>query len=363
MKSKCEIISVGKRRDGGTRYWCLRHRSDATAKYGVPAVKCRHADIKPPSKSETLVLDIANYRGGVALWGAVPPVYDTTRQPLDRGIHVHARKEIGSPKEIDASFRCVSLFDSRDVNKQAEIAELDAIYYMVSSIFGFSMSQVECARCGLPHLDKDWFSLHPHKRHLCAGCGQYFSDSKVGIGNPLIGAQILFDILPRPTLLSKKTLQINQRDFLGGIQIWGSNSSIFWTGDQPEEEGIHVHVYDRNGKDVIHDDTYEQVIIDGTSLDPSMVRTLMAQRSLPHICERLISMECPICKLAHFDSKHAGFSTKKVFQCLGCGTEFPSKGKLRNVISNPLIDILSKLAENAPRDPQIHRMGLLPETL
>src|SRR6267378_3294771 len=31
---RCKIVVVGKRRDGGTRYWCLKHRADATAKYG-----------------------------------------------------------------------------------------------------------------------------------------------------------------------------------------------------------------------------------------------------------------------------------------------------------------------------------------
>src|SRR5687768_1337518 len=30
VKHNCNIVSVGKRRDGGTRYWCLAHRADAT---------------------------------------------------------------------------------------------------------------------------------------------------------------------------------------------------------------------------------------------------------------------------------------------------------------------------------------------
>src|SRR2546428_5894229 len=86
----CRIVPVGKRRDGGTRYWCLTHKADATAKYGRPARVCRYSNVAPITSAETLVLDISEYGGGVALWGAVPPVYDTTRQPLDRGIHVHA---------------------------------------------------------------------------------------------------------------------------------------------------------------------------------------------------------------------------------------------------------------------------------
>jgi hypothetical protein len=49
------------------------------------------------------------------------------------------------------------------------------------------MTFVTCTYCGWPHLDKDWFSVHPHRRHLCAGCGKYFYDRVTGIGNPIIG--------------------------------------------------------------------------------------------------------------------------------------------------------------------------------
>ena len=99
--SACDIVSVGKRRDGGTRYWCLRHKADATAKYGRPASQCRTAHIPPIGAADTLALDIDKYEGGIALWGAVPPVYDTTTQPIDRGVHVHARTMVGGVKEMD----------------------------------------------------------------------------------------------------------------------------------------------------------------------------------------------------------------------------------------------------------------------
>ena len=42
---------------------------------------------------KVLDLNLDQYPGGVGLWGAVPPVYDTTRLPLDFGIHVHARRD------------------------------------------------------------------------------------------------------------------------------------------------------------------------------------------------------------------------------------------------------------------------------
>src|ERR1700730_6494690 len=94
----CDIKPVGKRRDGGTRYWCLAHKADATAKYGRRAKVCRAAHLPPILPEEFLELDLDQYRGGVALWGAVPPIYDTTCLPLDFGIHVHARKDADGDK-------------------------------------------------------------------------------------------------------------------------------------------------------------------------------------------------------------------------------------------------------------------------
>src|SRR6266536_3161644 len=86
-QSECQIVAVGKRRDGGTRYWCLRHRADATAKYGRRSRSCRAAHIPPIRPEDVLDLSVDKYRGGVALWGAVPAVYDTTKLPMDGGIH------------------------------------------------------------------------------------------------------------------------------------------------------------------------------------------------------------------------------------------------------------------------------------
>lgn len=361
--NSCNIVSVGKRRDGGTRYWCLQHKADATAKYGVPAEKCRYADVPEISNSEIVKIDIADYPGGVALWGAVPPVYDTTVQPLDRGIHVHARQNAKTNKEIDETFRKVLLVDKNNRKRKAEINELDAIYYMVTSIFGYPMKYVECTRCQYPHLDKDWFSLNPHQRHLCAGCGQYFRDTSKAIGNPIKKTQELFENQPGKTKKIDRLLEIKQSDYKGGIQIWGSNSAIFWTGDVEEEEGIHVHAFTDDKSLPIIDDTFSKVVIDGVELDPSMVRILMAQKSIPHISGRVISFNCPHCSNSHFSPRESGFTPNKDHICNYCQKEFQSKGRLRNIIGNPLVQILSDLEEKAVRRTQKHNADLLPETL
>ena len=359
----CDVVSVGKRRDGGTRYWCMVHKADATEKYGRPAKACRAAHLPPILPHEILDLNIDEYPGGVALWGAVPPIYDTTRLPLDFGIHVHARKTAESKKSIDNTYRGVRLLARRLPPDGLLVSEIDAVYYMVSSVFGFETRYVRCTLCGYPHLDKDWFSIHPHRRHLCAGCGKHFRDTAVGIGNPIHATQELVGLLPRKPTEAPRTLSLRQSDYPGGIQIWGSNSAIIWSSEQSEEEGIHVHAHKHDGELPDIDDTFSHVEIDGLRLDPIMVRTLMAQNSLPHLEGRAVSLKCDLCGETEFSAGDQAFSPVVRHSCSKCGGRLSGRTRLRRTISNPLIATLERLATNAPRPPQQHITGLLPETL
>src|SRR5208282_929360 len=363
QSTQCDIVSVGKRRDGGTRYWCLRHKADATAKYGRRASQCRTAHIPPISAAETLTLDIDRYEGGIALWGAVPPVYDTTTQPMDRGIHVHARTTVGGVKEMDQTYRAVRIFGDRLPEEGILVSELDAIYYMVSSVFGYGMKHVTCSYCGYAHLDRDWFSVHPHRRHLCAGCGRHFRDTETGIGNPIYAVRDACGVTTLEPKLSGKKLDIKQADFPGGIQVWGSNPAFIWTSGINEEEGIHVHAFRENTGMPALDETYGRVTIDGMKLNASMVRTLMAQSALPSLTKRVLPIDCPSCHKAQFDVGDLAFTPSVERRCKACDHEFTAPGRLRKIIANPLPGVLARLAEKAPRQPQHHDLGLMPETL
>jgi hypothetical protein len=315
----CDIRPVGKRRDGGTRYWCLAHKADATAKYGRRAKVCRAAHLPPILPEEILELDLDQYSGGVALWGAVPPVYDTTRLPLDFGIHVHARKDTSGDKDIDHTYRSVRLIGRQLPSDGLQISEIDAVYYMVSSVFGFDTRHVRCTLCGYSHLDKDWFSIHPHRRHLCAGCGKNFRDTALGIGNPIRATQQILGLLPRKTKKAAKTLSLRQRDYPGGIQIWGSNPAIIWSSKKSEEEGIHVHAYKRDGELAKPDDTFSAAEIDGVRLNPVIVRTLMAQNSLPHLENRVVPLKCDCCGAMEFSAGEQAFTPVVGRTCSKCG--------------------------------------------
>jgi hypothetical protein len=360
----CDVFPIEKRRDGGTRYWCRAHRADATAKGGKPAKKCRLADKVPLRPDEIQTLDIDKYRGGVALWGAVPAVYDTTRRPMDSGIHIHARPRPGSKKELDFTFRAVRLIGKGLPPGGVVVNETDAIYYMISSVFGFSMSFVPCTFCRWPHLDKDWFSVHPHRRHLCSNCGKHFHDRTRGIGNPIIGVREACRATKHKVAPAAENLKIKQSDFPGGIQIWGSNPAFLWTQPKHEEEGIHVHAFKTDGQDDPDiDETFAEVVIDGVRLDPNMVRVLMAQNVLPSLKGRVKSMNCPNCGHAQFDEGEPAYVPSAIHTCTDCGCQFPTSGRMRNVVVNPLPAILEGLAQCALRVPQDHRLNLMPETL
>lgn len=358
--TRCHIVPVEKRRDGRLRYWCLEHKADATAKYGRPATRCRYADTPPILPSESLTIEPREY-SGVAIWGAVPPIYDTTRKPTERGVHVHARRAADGPKEVDATFRSVDLISQGQT--RFVISELDAIYYMASSVFGFPVKYIKCSLCGFPHLDKDWFSVHEHRRHLCAGCGRQFRDIEAGIGNPIAKAGEMFSVGSNRMQSAARDLEMRQRDYPGGIQIWGSNPSIVWTAARGEEEGIHIHAFGDDPAQILIDDTFAHVCIDGVTLDAAQVRTYMAQSALPHISGRLVGVRCTHCHSVHFDTGLDAFTPHDCHVCASCGAKVSSGGRLRKTIGSPAVELLTKLTTNAVRMPQHHDVRLIPETL
>lgn len=360
-KLDCRILAVGKRRDGRTRYWCLAHRADATTKYGRPAEECRAARMPPISSENRLVLNVDSYLGGVALWGAVPPVYDTTRKSFDQGIHVHARTEVGGQKVIDKTFLAVKMVGTSFPPEGLEASDIDAIYFMVSSVFGHDVKQVLCSHCGYSHLDKDWFSVHPHRRHLCAGCGRHFSDDEIAIGNPIGGILDQFSLTQQEPQETNRALDISQDDFPGGIQVWGSNPAFLWTSEKREEAGIHVHAFENDSEVPSVDNTFGSVAIDGVSLDPTMVRVLMAQLSLPHLRHRIVSCSCPECGDLQFSRDQRAYTDAVKHVCVQCGHSYTARGRIRRTVANPLLASLESLGSRAPRPPQEHVLNLLSE--
>jgi transposase-like protein len=345
----CEIEAVGKQRNGKPRYWCRTHQSSATAKYGRRLLRCEGA-YKAATEHEAIDLDPSAFPGGLALWGAVRPVYDTTSLPTEEGVHVHARWVVDGDKEIDGTFAAVAVRVRRNLLEapKAVITLETAVAAYVSRFLNRPMKSLFCTYCGDPHLDSDWFAVKQHKRHLCHNCGQVFVANEKCVSNPVANLRHMFgDTTQRRSFVpATERLEIRQSDFPGGIQVWASNPALLWTAPTPEKEGIHVHVYSADGEIRVHDETYSEVIIDGVSLDQVQLSYLMAQRALRYLDGKIVSLKCG-CGLPYFDEGEAAFRPHNDRTCGGCGRAVLSKGRLKNVVSNPFLDTIAQLEAKA----------------
>lgn len=338
--NKCKAQYIGKNRNGTARYWCTVHHAPISDGQGNILSKCLSTNKKiSETTSNSLTISPSDYPGGIALWGATLAVYDTTSFNLDLGIHVHAREKIGGNKQIDKTFRYVHV---KHDNQSVDFDYLAAIAYLASNMLQKDMNYIVCPKCGSAHLDKDWFSANPHKKHLCTICGRNFIHQTPDIGNPMIKAKEIFGDtqIHRNIVMPHRKLEISQKDFPYGISFWGSNSALLWTSAKDEEYGIHVHAYAENNIHPTIDETYDSVIIDGISLDIEMVRMYMVQKSLPFLNNRVKILKCPKCGKNHFDKMENSYTPHTNHICEHCGESFKTHMKS---IGNPMEEIINEL--------------------
>ena len=347
---ECQIIVIGKRRNGKPKYWCMTHGSYAWDEKGELLAQCPKAGQDDKEKL-MLQLDVRDYPGGVGIWGALSPVYDTTQLPKSKrvlGVHVHARKEPCKAKELDDTFDIVYL-KIDDASEPIEINGVDASALSLSIVGGYEVSVVKCSHCGALHSDLGYLAIWPHRKHVCNRCGRDFFVKEANIGNPLalIEQQLKQYFGDRPTVEVDRKLVIEQTDFPGGVRIWASNPAILWTADRPEEKGIHVHCYDQDNNKVI-DDTFGYVEIDGIVLNDEHVRKYMVQVNVDVLKERTVSLQCPYCDTPHFDSGKRAWQMHVKHTCHSCGKTFEATTRYKKVVSNPLVNqigmLISKLS-------------------
>ena len=308
--------------------------------------RCEGAYRTIPS-TNTLRLDPSEFKGGVALWGAVEPVLNTSKWAVDSGIHVHARTELGSKKKaIDRNFDAVELVVRENLiedKKSVMITRDTAVAYYLCRFLDQPLDALFCTHCGTPHLDSDWYAVKPHRTHLCHKCNQLFRAGRKSISNPLAAAQMSLG-LPKSKApkRAKKSLEIRSSDFPGGYQVWASNPAILWTSKLREEEGIHVHAWKEKRKPS-EDDTFSTVTIDGILLDEIQLRTFMAQQSLYYLRGKIHSVRCPRCDQPHFDEGVAAFRPTVAKICVHCSCEFTFPDRRKLFVGNPFVDTVAAL--------------------
>ncbi len=349
--SRCEITYAGKARNGSERWWCRTHFCSATGKYGVRLEECGQA-IRSDKSQETLRLDPGDFPGGIGIWGAVPPVLDS--RPLSvgaasvepPGVHVHARRAVDlDEKSIDRTVDELIIPYSLDLFDEGEV-RIDramALSYLVSKHLELRMSSEICPNCSHVHLDQGAFATFEHQKHLCEKCGRYFRADFRSVSNPIIYIRRACPIfLPSPNRIrATESIEIDQREYRGGVQIWASNPSLLWTSSRAEQDGIHVHAYDAQGHRSI-DETYHSVTVDGVSLDEGLVRLYMIQQVLPEVRQYVGSYDCQMCGAELDSRKSSAFVPAADIVCVACGCSQKPNGRTK-VIANPIVKVLERL--------------------
>ena len=348
----CDISHVGNERNGQPRYWCGKHYASATGPKGIRLSRCAAADRPELRDFEKLRLDPKQFRGGIAIWGALPPIFNTSPELEEYGVHVHARNEVesDSKKAIDGTYQHVEVCIGSDLlgPRWEVINTRMAVAYFATLAVGQEPKAIKCSHCQRYHLDDGIFGVRPHRKHRCEYCGRDFFDDDHGIGNPIVVVKRAFsdDQFEREVHRSPKELSLSLRDFDGGVAVWASNPAAFWTQPRSEHSGIHLHAYGKTaGGDarIVEDETFGSLNIEGIRLSRPMMRLLMAQRSIPEIRDAVKGFRCPECNAPHFDRDEKAVTPHDEHECELCGHLFRHSSG-RASIGNPLIDNLETLA-------------------
>lgn len=288
--------------------------------------------------AKILDLDPRAYPGGIAIWGALPPVYNTSCCPPDSGVHVHARLKPGGLKCIDETFDIV-LVHYGDASS-FKITGKDAASYNISTILGLRLKSFPCPQCGEIHSDHEERAVRYHTDYVCGQCGAIAEDNELSVSNPaMLLKDLCGDIKPDRPINdpSGRKIAVHQLQYSGGVQIWGSNPAILWTSPKLEEGGIHFHGFVHKNTVPTVDETFGMLSLDGSLLDPQMVRVLMAQQSLEYLIPYLATLRCPACGHAHFEALGDCATPHQDHSCESCSHIFRSETPL---VSNPLIEQL-----------------------
>lgn len=282
-------------------------------------------------------INLSDFPGGIAIWGALPAVFDTKNMEFDRGVHVHARMTDSGRKIIDKSFSEVEI---KWNDKSMVLTEDSAVNYTMSSIFDFDILSATCLHCGSELLDRGRAAIVPSFDHYCIQCGGLTETAKRCVVNPIIRFKEWLgdNQVKRVSIQPQRKIILDIERYPGGFQIWGSNPSIIWTAKRAEESAIHVHAYNSDMKRVI-DNTYSEVWVDNLLLDIEMVRVLQIQRAIPELTDCLDSLSCPNCSYPHFDQGLLAVIPHRQHKCKACHHVFSTEDK----ISNPCIAVLDKL--------------------
>lgn len=275
----CHIVPCGKFRHGFKRWYCKTHqvhwgtKADIAALPDTGEVRCSNHSMAMSYVVDPLEVQFNDFEE-IGIWCSLPPALSSRRiQKRPPKIHVHKRFSGAERKILDRDFDAIVCSYNQDLGlfQNAEIVQIQvtppAAFEFVRSIEeGRETNCITCKKCGYPHLDLGSFAMKPHSKHFCGNCGNDSIWSKGEIvSTPL---KPLHDQFNNSNTYVTPTRVLNLDDFKGHhFDIWSSTPAVLWTAERPQEQGIHVHIYEGEGPRRIEDNTFGGVIYKGKVLD------------------------------------------------------------------------------------------------
>ena len=286
----CNIIPAGKFRNGADRYWCTVHqehwgkKADLADLAANHVVRCPNHDMQMSYVREPKQIDLREHPA-LGVWCSMPPALSS--KPIESRppkVHVHSRDQVEGTKNIDDDFRAIALVHNGGMNLFGpQIRRINvtppAIFEFVDCVErGQLLTTIACANCGFPHLDLGSFSQEPHRKHACGNCGRDSTWSREPvISNPL---QRIFDAYSKNKQFVVPDRHLDLDRYQGkSFEVWASTPAAIWTSDRPQEQGIHVHVWEEDGS-FIENETFGSVTYQGKPLDRAELYDAMKKRTL-----------------------------------------------------------------------------------
>lgn len=288
----CDFVHAGKYRNGAERWWCRTHqthwgtKADIASRQKLDCLVCANHTQRMNYVVSPLSIDLDEH-AEVGIWCSMPAAISTVTIPRRAPkIHVHVRKSADDrAKAIDKDFDAISiryrselrLFENTDISR-VNITPPSAFEFVNAVETDRKLDCINCSHCGYPHLDLGDFGRTPHRKHFCANCGRDSTWSST----PIISTPLkpLHDTFARNTKYNTPDRFLNLDDFGGDCSytVWASTPAIVWTAARPQEFGIHVHVH--RGQERIVDDTFGEVVLDGSLLDRAELIQAMVTRCI-----------------------------------------------------------------------------------
>lgn len=275
----CQIIPCGKFRHGEKRWYCKTHqihwgtKADFAAANESGEVKCGNHLMGMSYVVDPHEISFIDFEE-IGIWCSLPP--GLSSDPIVRRapkIHIHKRYAGEEKKVMDRDFDAIvcsynqqlGLFQNPEITK-IQVTPPAAFEFVRSLEENWPMDCVTCKKCGYPHLDLGDFAVKPHKKHFCGNCG----NDSIWSSTPIVSTPLkpLHDQFHQSNnyISPDRTLNLDQYDG-NRFEMWASTPAVLWTANRPQEKGIHVHVYQDQGRRRIVDDTFDKVTYKGVELD------------------------------------------------------------------------------------------------